>query len=104
MSARRITKGNLKIVIWDDYRVYAYSYDTQIMDIVIDKYRGRSECVVQFFDKRYYSNTTTRHQGYCADIFVRITTSKNPCEELSKISADNLNYMTISERKYWKLV
>ena len=104
MSARRITKGNLTIVIWDDYRVYARSYDTLIMDIIIDKHNGRDECVSQYFDGKHYSSTTTRHQGICADIFVRVVTSKNPREVISKISKNNLDYLTIAQRKYWNLV
>lgn len=104
MSARRIIKGNLKIVIWDDYRVYAYSYDTQIMDIMLDNHKSSNEFAVQRFDTTHYSNTTSRHQGYCADIFIRVVTSKNPREELSKISADNLHYMSVAERKYWDLI
>ena len=104
MSAHRIVKGNLTIVIWGDYRVYARSYDVLIMDIIIDKYSGRNEFVTQYFNSTRYSNTTTRHQGYCADIFVRITTAKNPREEISKISTDNLHYMSVAERKHWNLV
>lgn len=104
MSARKIIKGNLTIVIWGDYRVYARSYDTLIMDINIDKHNRRNEYTSQYFDCTHYSSTTTHHQGYCADIFVHVVTSKNPCEEISKISADNLHYMSVAERKYWNLV
>ena len=100
MSARVIKKGNLKIVVYGDYRVCGYSYETLILDL------GYSDKISysQYFNIDYYSNTTTRHQGYLADIFVRVTTANNPREEIAKISADNLHYMSVSERKYWNLV
>ena len=104
MSVRAIKKGNLKIAIWGNYRVYAYSYDTLIMDIMLDAHQEPNVFILQCFDTTRYSSTTTRHQGYLADIFVRVTTAKNPRAEIEKISADNLHYMSVSERKNWNLV
>lgn len=95
-----IRKGNMKIVFYGNYRVIGYSYNTLILDL------GYSEQgqYANYFNTAYYSSTTTRHQGYLADIFIRVTTAKDPCEEIEKISADNLHYMSVSERKYWNLV
>ena len=95
-----IRKGNMIINIYGDYRVCGYSYDTLILDLWYGKKIPHS----QYFNSGYYSATTTRHQGYLADIFVRVTTSQNPHEEIAKISADNLHYMSVTERKYWDLV
>ena len=95
-----IKKGNLTIIIYGDYHVYGYSYGTLILDL---GYSEQGQCA-NYFNTAYYSATTTRHQGYLADIFVRVTTAKDPRVEIEKISADNLHYMSIAERKYWNLV
>lgn len=100
MSVRKIRKSNLTIIIYGNYRVCGYSYDTLILDLAYDT----KAPYVQYFNDTYYSATTTRHQGYLADIFVRVTTAKDPRTEIEKISADNLHYMSVSERKYWNLV
>ena len=95
-----IHKGNMTINIYGDYRVCGYSYDTLILDL----WYGEKIPHSQYFNSGYYSATTTRHQGYLADIFVRVTTAKDPRKEIEKISADNLHYMSVTERKYWDLV
>ena len=102
MSTRVISKGNLHIVIYGCYRVCGYSYNTLILDLMYNNNgRDLQPC---YFNSTYYSSTTTRHQGYLADIFVRVTTAKDPHTEIEKISADNLHYMSVSERKHWDLV
>ena len=95
-----IRKGNMKIIVYGDYRVCGYSYDALILDLGYDA----KVQYAQYFNASYYSATTTRHQGYLADIFVRVTTAKDPRTEIKKISADNLHYMSVTERKYWNLV
>ena len=100
MSARIIRKGNLTIIIYGNYRVCGYSYNTLILDLWYCDIIPNA----QYFNEGYYSATTTRHQGYLSDIFVRVTTAKNPLAEIEKISADNLHYMSVSERKYWNLI
>ena len=101
MSARIIRKGNMTIIVYGDYRVCGYSYDTLILGLW---YAGeRSTAYSEYFNAGFYSTTTTHHQGYLSDIFVRVTTAKNPREEIAKINADNLHYMSIAERKYWNL-
>lgn len=95
-----IKKGNLTINVYGNYRVIGYSYNTLILDLGYSE----QEQYANYFNSTYYSTTTTRHQGYLADIFVRVTTATNPREEIAKISADNLHYMSVSERKYWNLV
>lgn len=94
-----IKKGNLTINVYGNYRVIGYSYNTLILDL---GYSEREQ-YANYFNSAYYSTTTTRHQGYLADIFVRVTTATNPRTEIEKISADNLHYMSVSERKYWNL-
>ena len=102
MSVRIIRKGNLTIIVYGDYRVCGYSYNTLILDLW---YSGeRPTPYTEYFNEGYYSTTTTRHQGYLADIFVRVTTAKDPLTEIEKISADNLHYMSVKERKYWNLI
>ena len=100
MSERIIRKGNLTIIVYGDYRVCGYSYNTLILALWYDDKTPYE----QYFNAGYYSATTTRHQGYLADIYVRVTTAKDPCTEIEKISVDNLHYMSVSERKYWDLV
>ena len=100
MRERTIRKGNMTIIIYDDDRVCGYSYSTLILDLDYNAETPYS----QYFNTGYYSSTTTRHQGYLADIFVRVTTAKDPRTEIDKISADNLHYMSVSERKYWNLI
>ena len=95
-----ICKGSMTINIYGNYRVCGYSYGTLILDLWYDEKIPHS----QYFNSAYYSATTTRHQGYLADIYVRVTTAKNPHEEIAKISADNLHYMSVSERKHWNLI
>lgn len=95
-----IKKGNLTINVYGNYRVIGYSYNTLILDLGYSE----QEQYANYFNPAYYSTTTTRHQGYLADIFVRVTTATNPRDEIAKISADNLHYMSVSERKYWNLV
>ena len=96
-----IRKGNMKIIFYDNYHVYGYSYGTLILELWYD-IDGAEQ--FKYFNRGKYSQTTTRHQGYLADIFVRVTTAKDPRAEIEKISADNLHYMSVSERKYWNLV
>lgn len=100
MSLKVIKKGNLTILVYGNYRVCGYSYDTLILDLGYNA----EEQYTNYFNDNYYSATTTRHQGYLSDIYVRVTTAKDPREELSKISANNLHYMSVAERKYWKLI
>ena len=95
-----IKKGNLTIKVFGNYRVIGYSYDTLILDLGY----SAQEQYANYFNTAYYSATTTRHQGYLADIFVRVTTAKDPREEITKISADDLHYMSVAERKHWNLV
>ena len=98
-----IGKGNMKIFI-DTKRKYAsvsvYSYSTLILWC---EFKNGVQ-TYDYFDKGYYSSTTTRHQGYASDIYVQLKNSENPVSFLSNFSIKDLKYMDVEERKYWNLI
>lgn len=98
-----IGKGNMKIFI-DTKQGYAsvsvYSYSTLIMWC---EFKNGVQ-TFDVFNKEHYSSTTTRHQGYAADIYVQLNVSENPVSFLSNFGIKDLKYMDVEERKYWNLI
>ena len=98
-----IGKGNMRVFIETKANyasVSVYSYSTLIMWYEIDN--GVANFDV--FNKHYFSNTTTRHQGYASNIYVQLKTSADPIKFLSDFGVKDLVYMDVKERKYWNLI
>ena len=96
-------KGNMKIFIDTSYNyasIAVYSYSTLIMWC---EFKNGVQ-TFDVFNKKRYSSTTTRHQGYAADIYVQLNASKNPVSFLSNFGIKDLRYMDIEERKHWNLI